>query len=106
MSIAGGWAWRRRYRPGLCYYRLGPDFVFVKDVRTSGDSARFRLDGVVDAFRALEAVVDVTSLDSSTVALLEDLDREGLVRCCRVGCDAGRSPPSRSEPGPPTTHFS
>ena len=29
--------WRRRYRPGLCYYRFGPEFVFVKDVRTPGD---------------------------------------------------------------------
>lgn len=78
-NAADGAEWRRRYRPGLCYYRLGPDFVFVKDVRTSGDAARFRLDGVVDAFRALEAVIDVTSLDSSTLALLEDLDGEGLV---------------------------
>jgi hypothetical protein len=71
--------WRRRYRPGLCYYRLGPDFVFIKDVRTPEDSGRFRLDGVVDAFRSLEAVVDVTNLDSPTRGLVDDLEAEHLV---------------------------
>jgi hypothetical protein len=75
--------WRRRYRPGLCYYRLGPDFVFIKDVRTPSDSGRFRLEGVVDAFRSLEAVVDVTNLDSSTRRLVVDLEAEHLV--LRIG---------------------
>jgi hypothetical protein len=71
--------WRQRYRPGLCYYRLGPDFVFIKDVRRPGAAARFRLDGVVDAFRSLEALVDVATLDPVTLGVLEDLENEGLV---------------------------
>ncbi len=78
-DAADGDEWRRRYRPGLCYYRLGPNFVFVKDVRTPGDFARFRLDGVVDAFRSLEAVVNVNDLDFSTRGLLDDLEEESLV---------------------------
>lgn len=71
--------WRHRYQPGLCYYRLGPDLVFIKDVRRPGAGARFRLDGVVDAFRSLEALVDVASLDRVTLGLLEDLENEGLL---------------------------
>jgi uncharacterized protein DUF5825 len=71
--------WRRRHQPGLCYFRLGPDFVFVKDVRVPGSSSRFRLDGMVDAFRALEPVVEVASLDTAASALLTDLDEERLV---------------------------
>src|SRR5581483_4168403 len=71
--------WRRRHRPGLCYYRLGPGFVFVKDVRSMGTAARFRLAGVVERFRALESVVDVTTLDGPTRELLDQLESERLV---------------------------
>jgi hypothetical protein len=70
--------WRERYRPGLCYYRLGPSFVFVKDVRQAGASARYKIE-TVDEFRALEAVVEVGSLDQRTRELFADLDGEGLV---------------------------
>jgi hypothetical protein len=71
-------AWRRLHRPGLCYYRLGPGFVFIKDVRRAGAAARFRLGGVTASFRALEPLVRVESLDPPTRELLEDLEREGL----------------------------
>jgi hypothetical protein len=71
--------WRRRHRPGLCYYRLGPTFVAVKDVRRPDASARFRLDVAVDAFRALEAVVDLDGLDPPTLGLVDDLEEEALV---------------------------
>jgi Family of unknown function (DUF5825) len=76
---AGLARWRERYQPGLCYYRIGPEFVLVKDVRRPGASARYRLEGVVDAFRTLEAVVEVASLDAVTRGVLDDLDREGLL---------------------------
>lgn len=36
--------WRERHRFGLFYWRLGPDFVTVKDVRPSVESARFTID--------------------------------------------------------------
>jgi Family of unknown function (DUF5825) len=71
-------AWRRQHRPGLCYYRLGPDFVFIKDVRRAGAAARFRLGGATASFRALEPLVRVESLDPPARDLLEDLEREGL----------------------------
>jgi len=74
--------WRERYRPGLCYFRLGPGFVFVKDVRHTSASARYKIE-TVDELRALEAVVKVESLDQATRALLCDLEAEGLV--LRIG---------------------
>jgi Family of unknown function (DUF5825) len=70
--------WRERYRPGLCYYRLGPDFALVKDVRSSGAAARFRLDSTLHVFRSLEAIVDVNGLDPVATGVLEDLEREAL----------------------------
>ncbi|TDD87139.1 DUF5825 family protein [Actinomadura rubrisoli] len=36
--------WRSRFRLGLCYYRRGPGFIQIKDVRDPGDSATFLLD--------------------------------------------------------------
>jgi Family of unknown function (DUF5825) len=70
--------WRERHQPGLCYYRLGPDFVFIKDVRRADASARFRLDGVVAAFHLLEAVVDMAALDPAAQGIANDLESEGL----------------------------
>jgi uncharacterized protein DUF5825 len=70
--------WRERYRPGLCYYRLGPGFVFIKDVRTTSASARYKIE-TVDELRTLEAVAEVASLAPPTQALLRDLEEEGLV---------------------------
>jgi hypothetical protein len=73
-------AWRARHQPGLCYYRVGPGFVFVKDVRTASTAARFRLEGDdrVTAFRALENVVSVEHLDPNALELLAELERESL----------------------------
>jgi hypothetical protein len=44
--------WRAGYRPGMCYYRLGPGFIQVKDVRRAETAARFLLDEppLVNAF--------------------------------------------------------
>jgi uncharacterized protein DUF5825 len=77
-EVAG---WREHHRPGLCHYRIGPSFVLVKDVRNADASARFRLEGdeVVSAFRTLEAVVEVATLDPETLQLLHDLEQESLV---------------------------
>jgi len=36
--------WRAAHRPGMCYYRVGPGFVQVKDVRQAETAARFLLD--------------------------------------------------------------
>ena len=72
--------WRLRYGPGLCYFRIGPDFVLVKDVRRQDAAARFCIDdeGAVEAFRSLEDVAAVDELEPSALRILEDLRAEGL----------------------------
>jgi hypothetical protein len=71
--------WRRRHRPGLCHFRIGPGFASIKDVRRSGASARFLLDGVTSELLALQAVVDVRTVAIPTRDLLDDLRAEDLV---------------------------
>jgi hypothetical protein len=71
--------WRRRHQPGLCYYRVGPGFVFVKDVRRHGAAARYLLDDEApEGFARLEAIVEVATLDPLTLELLDGLQEEGL----------------------------
>ncbi len=70
-------AWQERHEPGLCYYRLGPGFVFVKDVRRANASARYKIEGVGD-LRVLEGVADVAGLDRETRELLADLEAADL----------------------------
>ena len=71
--------WRERHAPGLCYYRVGPDFVQVKDVRRPEARSRFRFDGANAAFAALEGVVHVGQLEPETQVLLDALEQERLV---------------------------
>jgi hypothetical protein len=73
--------WRHFYQPGLCYYRLGPGFIFIKDVRWEGEHAaryRFELDGIERIIDQLETVVDTTTLDDAARGALEDLTTEHL----------------------------
>ncbi len=70
--------WRELHQPGLCYYRLGPAFVFVKDVRPNRVSARYKIEQP-DRFRSLESVVELAMVDDATRDLIADLETEGLV---------------------------
>lgn len=36
--------WRSRFRLGLCYYRRGPDFIHIKDIRDPSAGAAYVLD--------------------------------------------------------------
>ncbi|MFI0450223.1 DUF5825 family protein [Actinomadura sp. 6N118] len=40
----GAEEWRSRFRVGLCYYRQGPGFVQIKDVRDHDTAATFVID--------------------------------------------------------------
>lgn len=44
--------WWAAHRPAMCYYRVGPGFIQIKDVRQATSAARFVLDEpeLVDAF--------------------------------------------------------
>jgi hypothetical protein len=56
-------AWRAGYRYGSFYFRQGPDFVVVKDVRPDGEQARFTVKGEDAArFRVLIAAERLAEL--------------------------------------------
>lgn len=77
--------WRVRHQTGLCYYRVGPDFVFVKDVRERGAAARYLFDDdAPHRFATLEKIADVSTLDTATAGLLNDLLDERLA--LQLGC--------------------
>lgn len=76
-AVAG--QWRAGYRYGACYYRLGPDFVTVKDIRPGGEQARMVIDGDgVTVFRMLCEGHDIGELDSAASAGLDTLTGLGL----------------------------
>lgn len=67
--------WRSAFRRGLCYYRRGPGFVQVKDVREPGRSASFVLDvpEVIEVFLRCLRPTPVAEVDPDAAeALLEE----------------------------------
>ena len=74
--------WRSSHRPGLCYYRRGPGFVNVKDVRSAEAAVRFSIDvdddGGDDPITTLEGVCGVEDLSARGRSLLDELTRERL----------------------------
>jgi Family of unknown function (DUF5825) len=74
--------WQAAFRPALYYYRLGPGFVQVKDVRDPGSAAWITIDQepLIDAFlRCGEQPVPVTSQSGDDRAALDILLSEGLL---------------------------
>lgn len=74
--------WRAAFRLGLCYYRHGPGFIQVKDVREPRAAARITIDQapLIDAFlRCGEQPVHLASQAGDDQAALEVLLREGLL---------------------------
>jgi len=74
-------AWRAQYGFGRCYYRAGPGFYLLKDIRAGeGGGARFRLDDArgVAAFGTLAAAVHLPSAAADTVELFGVLEAERL----------------------------
>lgn len=73
-------AWRAAYRYGTYYYRCGPGFVTVKDVRPDGETAHLTIEGEsADAFRALAEATTLAGLDPATIDALDDAVEFGLV---------------------------
>lgn len=74
-------AWRADYRYGTFYYRQGPGFVTVKDVRPGGVAEHLTLDGDSAAqFQALVRASTVAELDAANLAALADAVDFGLAR--------------------------
>jgi len=91
--------WRDEYGFGHCYYRLGPGFIHVVDVRDEADAARFLLDepAIVEAFALLAGAVKLTDLTPLAAELAGQLAEAGLL--LRVG-DWATLLPSRLERWP------
>jgi hypothetical protein len=76
--------WRSRHRPGLCYYRRGPGFVNVKDLRFADAAVRFSIDvddhdgDGDDPITALEGVCAVPALSRRGRSLLDELADQRL----------------------------
>jgi hypothetical protein len=74
--------WRQAFRPGLCYYRMGPGFVQVKDVREPSSAAWITLDQppLIEVFlRCCEQPVPLAGQVGDGQAALEVLLRENLL---------------------------
>jgi hypothetical protein len=71
-------AWRAAFRPALCYYRNGPGFMEVRDLRRPGDAVRMTItdERLIDTLRRCAAPVPASELDQ---AILDLLTSEHLV---------------------------
>lgn len=70
-------SWASAYRYGAFYYRLGPDFVAIKDVRDDADAARMVIDEGSETFLALA--------EAATRAEVEHVDAEVLETAAEAG---------------------
>jgi uncharacterized protein DUF5825 len=73
--------WRGEYGFGHCFYRVGPGFIHVVDVRDADEAARFLLDdpATVEAFGQLAGVVRPSELPPLAAELADQLDQARLL---------------------------
>jgi hypothetical protein len=69
--------WRQQYRYGLYYYRCGPGFIQVKDVRPGGPGARMTIEDS-GLFQELVATASVDQLPEPAVEALNAAIDAGL----------------------------
>ena len=77
--------WREAYRPGMCYYRVGPGFIQVKDVRQPDRAAILLLDtpDLLDAFTRCLRPCRLDELPPGERTAAAELEKERLL--LRVG---------------------
>jgi hypothetical protein len=77
-EVAG---WRLAFRPALCYYRRGPGFISVRDLREPGGEARIVIDQapLLAAFLRCEEPVRLAGETGEDLAALEFLLGENLL---------------------------
>jgi hypothetical protein len=96
--------WRTAYRPGLCYYRLGPGFIQVKDLRQAETAARLLLDEppLVNAFTRSLQPSELDDFEPVERKAVEALLAERLL--LRIG-DRVVTLPNRMRRWPVPSHF-
>jgi hypothetical protein len=72
-------AWGSGYRYGIFYYRQGPGFVSIKDVRPDQAATRMVIDTGAEHFLAMAAASTVADLSPPALAVLDEAERAGLV---------------------------
>lgn len=84
--------WRAAFRVGLCYFRKGPAFIQIKDVRNAEASANFILDdpALIFAFTRFLQPRSLTRLEPTERDATDTLLAEGLL--LRVGDHATTLP--------------
>lgn len=71
--------WLAGYRYGSYYYRQGPGFVTVKDVRPGGDPVRMTIGDGADHFLTMASARDEHDLAEGTAAFLDTAQEAGLL---------------------------
>jgi hypothetical protein len=96
--------WRAAHRPGMCYYRLGPGFIQVKDMRQAETAAQFLLDEppLMNAFTGCLRPCELDGLEPAERRAVEALVAERLL--LRLG-DRVTTLPSRMRRWPVPSNF-
>ncbi len=73
--------WRASHRYGTCYYRRGPGFLLVRDVRVAVSATRYTLDDpvLVDTFLRCQEPTSLNALTAAQREAVSLLDAERLV---------------------------
>jgi len=84
-SAAYAASWTAAYRYGAFYYRHGPGFVTIKDVRDGASASRMVIDEGADVFEALAAAHTLAEAGPVDPAILDVAAEAGLL--LRTGDD-------------------
>lgn len=71
--------WQADYRYGSYFYRVGPDFVMIKDVRPGDEPRRLTIDEGSDHFLAMTKARTVAELDAAATDQLEVAEEAELL---------------------------
>lgn len=78
-SAAHARVWTDGYRYGSFFYRVGPGFVLVKDIRPGGEPNRMIIDEGAEQFVALASASAVGGLDREARELVDTAEEAGLL---------------------------
>ncbi|WBB80751.1 DUF5825 family protein [Micromonospora sp. WMMD882] len=71
--------WTAGYRYGSFFYRQGPGFVMLKDVRPDSEDARLTIDEGAEHFLAMAAACRTQELTPAAQALVDTVAEAGLL---------------------------
>jgi hypothetical protein len=78
-SAAYASSWREGYRYGSFFYRAGPGFVLVKDIRPGDEPTRMTIDEGAAEFLTLASASTVGDLDAGARELVDTAEEAGLL---------------------------